>query len=208
MSVSRRLPRVTYALAERHEALWLRLKTLLDQVAATAHRHPAKPASEITRAQAEAILAEARVFLPRATREKLPEAAPDWGGLLTQLGQALAHLEAYEAQNTGWDPAIGARMWRAVRETFPVRRLAPRIAVTYPHVAAQQSAGGPTAEVTEGLVKLIQSLAFTDREKRFRESQRAARMERLNAQKAAEADADGDGESQEPRTYPRIHGLD
>jgi len=201
MSVTRALPRVTYVLAERHEALWLRLKALVDQVAATAHRHPAKPASEATRAVAEAILAESRVFLPRAAREKLPVAAPDWGGLLTQLGQALALLEAYEAQNTGYDRASGARMWRGTESEFPVRRLAPNIVIKHPKIGMSRE-----IDYEKELGKRITAVKHQEYDRGFMDGQRAARLKRL---RAGLVDPD---EKEDliapPKIYPRVHVFD
>jgi len=205
MSATRTLPRVTYALAERHEALWLRLKALIDQVAATAHRHPHKPVTAQTRNVAEAILGEARVFLPRGTRERLPPAAPDWGGLLTQLGQVLAQMEAYEAQNTGWDQASGARVWRSAHDTFPVRRLAPRIVVKHPSVSAPRQ-----PDITKELGKMMKGRFHAEYQRGFEDGQKAARTERLRTEQAEQDRLDEEMEADLlfRRTYPRIRGLD
>ena len=133
MSRSRTPPRVTHALAARHEALWLRLTALHAQIAAVAARRPQAAVSRRTISVAEALLRDAQVFLGQS--EALPMAAPDHGGLLTQLGQALAGLDAWEASNAEWRGALNAFVWKVEGDTpLPVQRLRPRLSVeTAPH---------------------------------------------------------------------------
>jgi hypothetical protein len=118
--------RITPALADRHEALWLRLSALLEQARPLAARKPDALISEDVRIAAEALLHDAQIFGPkRPRREQLPPAAPSWGGLAVQLGQALALLEAYEAGHTGWDGEERYRVWLTLPYPQPVRRLLP-----------------------------------------------------------------------------------
>lgn len=133
MSRSKAPPRVTHALAARHEALWLRLTALHAQIAAVAARRPQAPVSAQTISVAEALLRDAQVFL--GLGDVLPMAAPDHGGLLTQLGQALAGLDAWEAANAEWRGAVNAFVWKVAGDTpLPVQRLRPKLsAATAPH---------------------------------------------------------------------------
>ncbi|MCR6656549.1 hypothetical protein [Devosia ginsengisoli] len=120
------LPRVTHALAARHEALWLRLSALQAQITAVATRRPEAPVSRHTSGVAEALLRDARPFL--AHDDPLPMAAPDHGGLATQLGQALAELDGWEAANSVWRSDLKAYVWLVKDKVpLPVRRLRPRL---------------------------------------------------------------------------------
>ena len=120
-------PRVTHALAARHEALWLRLAALQAQVMAVALRRPRAPVSAQSARVAEMLLREAGPFLvPGAVP---PPAAADYGGLCTQLGQAIAGLEAWEAVNSQWHSGLMAYVWLVQGQApLPVRRLRPRLA--------------------------------------------------------------------------------
>lgn len=115
---------LTPARAAAHEILFLKLSALRDQAEKTAIRYPDRAVSPATLAVAEALLAEAARFAP-GRKERLPMAAPVWGGLLTQLGQALARLDHFEAQHTSWDHVTKARMWHFASSAAPVRRLRP-----------------------------------------------------------------------------------
>ena len=118
---TRKHPPITHPLAERHEALWLKLSALHKQIAAVATRKPEIPISEQTRIVAEALLADGWVFGKGS--DKLPVAAPDYGGLLTQLGQALAEMEDYELRHTAWHDDRKCFMWAVAGAPVPVRRL-------------------------------------------------------------------------------------
>ena len=120
-----KLPPVTHALAERHEALWLKLCALHKQIAAVAARKPETPIAEQTRIVAEALLVEAWVF--GQGMDGLIVAAPDHGGLLTQLGQALAEMEHYELRHTGRHNDKQCFMWTIGKAPVPVRRLRPTV---------------------------------------------------------------------------------
>jgi hypothetical protein len=121
----RRLRRLTLALAERHEALWLRLTALHGQLATLASRRPGEPLPEATRIVAEALLADAAVFWDGG--DILPALAPVAGGALTQLGQALAGLESYELAHSGWDERQKCFAWLIRAELVPIRRLRPQV---------------------------------------------------------------------------------
>ncbi|UXN71230.1 hypothetical protein N8A98_08650 [Devosia neptuniae] len=133
MPQPKKLPRVTHALAARHEALWLRLTALHAQIATVAARRPQAPVSGQTISVAEVLLRDAQVFL--AQGDSLPMAAPDHGGLLTQLGQALAGLDAWEAVNAEWRGELNAFVWKVVGDpVLPVQRLRPKlVAAAAPH---------------------------------------------------------------------------
>ncbi|WP_173088485.1 hypothetical protein [Devosia sp. 1635] len=118
--------RITPALAERHEALWLRLTALQEQARSVAAKKPEALLGDEVRMAAEAVLHDAQIFGPkRRAQEKLPPAAPSWGGLSVQLGQALALLAAYEASHTGWSEEDRFRVWLTRPLPMPVRRLLP-----------------------------------------------------------------------------------
>ena len=120
-----KLPAVTKNLAPQHEALFVRLTALVEQSRATATRHPAGKVSDETSRTAKALLDEAKVFRAPDGRNAVP--APDWGGLFTQLSQALADLDAYEAGQTFWDAGQKCRMWLTMPEPLPVLRLRPAV---------------------------------------------------------------------------------
>jgi hypothetical protein len=105
-------PTVTLREAEAHETLLLRLEALLGELRPLAARHPlaAVPAPLI--ALSESLLFDARAFTPRRRREALPAAAPDFSGLVVQLGQALAALDAFEARRSFWSAGRAAFVWR------------------------------------------------------------------------------------------------
>lgn len=119
-------PTATRMLAARHEALWLKLTALHTQIATVATKRPQTPVSAHTITVAEDLLREALPFLVKG--DHLPMAAPDHGGLLTQLGQALAEMDHWEASHSRWDDLQKAYLWQ-VRGPLPlpVRRLRPKL---------------------------------------------------------------------------------
>lgn len=114
----------TLSLATRHEALVLRLTALHKDVSALATRRGRQDLSETVRVLAEGLMAECAPF--RASRDRLPVAAPDLGGLCVQLGQVLAQLEHYERCHTFWSVGENCWCWRLAGGTAPVRRLKPQ----------------------------------------------------------------------------------
>lgn len=116
---------ITPEAAARHEALYLRLATILRQTEAAANKRADAPVGDITRRLAEDLLFEARRFVggPNA----IPASAPDLVGLATQLGQALAALDAYEARHSVWDPGLAAFVWSVNGPVaLPIARLRPK----------------------------------------------------------------------------------
>ena len=116
---------ITPQAAARHEALYLRLATLLRQTEAGANKRADAPVGDMTRRLAEDLLFEARRFVggPNA----IPASAPDMVGLATQLGQALAALDAYEARHSAWDPELAAFAWSVNGPVaLPIARLRPK----------------------------------------------------------------------------------
>lgn len=119
-------PSTSQDLAERHEALWLRLTALHHDTAAIAAKKPDAPVSDTLRIAAESLLADAVPFLPYP-KMRLPVAAPELMGLSVQLGQALAWLDAWEARHAFWNAAMNCRCWRIGTGSLPVMRLRPQV---------------------------------------------------------------------------------
>jgi hypothetical protein len=115
---------ITHALAEKHEALWLRLVALHKDIMALGAKKPGAPVSEPVRIQAEGLLSDCCDFNGQK-RARLAVAAADLGGLAVQLGQALAIIEAWESRHTRWDERFDCRMWRVPNGNLPVKRLKP-----------------------------------------------------------------------------------
>ena len=117
-------PRTTKALAETHEALWLRLAGMHKDTLALGAKKPEAQVSEPLRIIAEGLLSDCAPFI-RRKGQKLPVAAPDLAGLAAQLGQALAALEAWQSLHTETDTHFNCLMWRVGNDTLPVLRLKP-----------------------------------------------------------------------------------
>lgn len=116
---------VTAEIARRHEALYLRLATLTRQAEAGANKRGEAPVDDTTRRLAEDLLFDARRLTGR--RGAIPPAAPDRMGLATQLGQALAALEAFEGRHAFWDDTVKCMVWALPQdETLPIARLKPK----------------------------------------------------------------------------------
>lgn len=115
--------------AAAHEALVIRLLSLVRQVEAVALRRPAEPVPAETRIAAEGLLYDTEhLLLPGRRSRPLPPAAQGFAGLATQLGQALARLEAFEVEHSMWNGTLNCLVWRtAAPHPLPVRRLRPRI---------------------------------------------------------------------------------
>ena len=118
---------LTRQTAEAHEALYPALARLAAQLEAMAARRPTAPVPPAARSIAADLLFEAQAFgwhRPSRTRRDLPEPAADVGGLATQLGQALALLDAFEAAHSAWYPDRQCFAWQLL-DPLPVRRLRP-----------------------------------------------------------------------------------
>jgi hypothetical protein len=134
---------ITPERATLHEALFLKLGRLLQQAEAIAARRPSAPLPAETRAAAETLLYETERFLvPRQRNRVLPPAADTFGGLATQLGQAVARLDAFEASHSAWNPQLKCIAWHApMTGALPVRRLRPEVvAVFNPEADKKRSA--------------------------------------------------------------------
>ena len=103
--------RVTRAMAERHEALWLALTALHKDVLALGAKKAGAPVPDGLRVAAEGLLSDSAPFAP-TRRGRLPVAAPDMASLAVQLGQALAGLAAWESRHSFIDARHNGRMWR------------------------------------------------------------------------------------------------
>ena len=101
-----REPTLTHERAAAHETLFIKLDALTRQAEAVALRRPDAAVPAETRAAAEALLYDAGKMLGEhlhsahpGRRNKphrgLPAAAETFAGLATQLGQALAGLDAF-----------------------------------------------------------------------------------------------------------------
>lgn len=122
------MPRITKRLAERHEALVVRLGALERQVTAIAARNPELAVAGDVRIAAEDLLRDCRAFARGLGA--LPPAAPSYGGLAVQLGDAEARLEAFELRHSVWDVAMKCRAWMLTDGTRqPVERHNPKPAV-------------------------------------------------------------------------------
>ena len=122
-------PKITHALAERHEALWLRLNALHKDICAMAAKKPEAPVGETERILAEGLLSDIRPFLAGRKKEALPVAAPLLAGLAVQLGQMLAKLDDFENRHAAWDARQNCRCWCVDGEPFPVARLRQSVAI-------------------------------------------------------------------------------
>lgn len=118
-SISRRM-------AERHEAVYLRLETIARQVDAIAAKKPEGAVPEAMRGMAEAVLFESHGFRQHKRKGGLVAAAPHYGALAVQLGAALATMVAYEARHTRYHHINQLTLWLVEGEALPVRRLQPR----------------------------------------------------------------------------------
>jgi hypothetical protein len=119
---------LTKQTAEAHEALYPALARLTAQLEAMAVRKPTAPVPTAARSIAADLLFEAQTFgwhrLNR-TRRDLPEPAADVGGLATQLGQALALLDIFEAAHSAWHAEHQCFVW-LLADPLPVKRLKPQ----------------------------------------------------------------------------------
>lgn len=116
------LPQISHFLAERHEALWLRLSTLHKDICAIAAKKPEAPVGNTERATVEGLISDCRPFLKKPA-DRLPVAAQNFAGLAVQLGQVLAMLEDFENRHAFWDGKAGCRCWRVAGASLPVARL-------------------------------------------------------------------------------------
>lgn len=119
--------KITHTLAERHEALWLRLHTLHKDICAIAAKKPEALVGNAERATAEGLISDCRPFLKKPV-ERLPVAAQNFAGLAVQLGQVLARLDDFENRHAYWDGKRVCRVWRVAGEPLPVGRLRQEVA--------------------------------------------------------------------------------
>jgi hypothetical protein len=117
---------LTLSLADRHEALVLKLTALAGEVRAVAARRPELGVPAEAVAVAEALLHDAGPFVRGLG--PLPAVAPSYGGLAVELSQVLAGLEAFELRHTRWDNVQQCIVWQLGRGvTAPLRRVRPRL---------------------------------------------------------------------------------
>lgn len=130
----RPLPKTTLSLAERHEALWLRLASLHKDITAIAAKKPEADVGDAERAVAEGLISDCRPFL-LARQGRLPVAAAKFSGLAVQLGQVLAQLDDYENRHAEWNGRQNCRCWRVEGEPRPIARLRQSVAIVPPTTA-------------------------------------------------------------------------
>lgn len=116
---------ITVARAEQHEALHMRLTALLRHAEGVGARQATAAVPDETRRLAEGLLFDAAAF---THGRGLPAAAPSYGALAVQVGQALALLEAFELRYTHWDAGRKCVVWRiaGAERPLPVKRLRPQ----------------------------------------------------------------------------------
>ena len=141
------LPQISHFLAERHEALWLRLSTLHKDICAIAAKKPEAPVGNTERATVEGLISDCRPFLKKPA-DRLPVAAQTFSGLAVQLGQVLAALEDFENRHAFWDGKARCRVWRVAGPTLPVARLRAEV----PPFELKTSKG---RDMREALAKLM-----------------------------------------------------
>ena len=184
-------PRATHALAERHEALWLRLTAVHKDTLALGAKKPGAGVSEPVRVVAEGLLSDALPFT-RQRKGGFPVAATDLGGLAVQLGQALAALDRWESLNTTWDERYKCRVWRLDGEDLPVMRLNP------PAAALKQD--------REDIDDLRDKLARRIDQRRQGDYERGFAAGRAARAGAPESESEPEPEP-EPQIYPRLLPL-
>ena len=180
-------PRATHALAERHEALWLRLTALHKDTLALGAKKPDAPTSEPVRIVVEGLLHDCLPFL-RPRKGRFPVASADLAGLAVQLGQALAGLDAWESLNTTWDERFKCRVWEVDGDYLPVKRLKPP-------AAALKYKG-------EDMDKLREKLA-----RRLDQRNRGSYQEGFEAGRAARIGPPQPAPEAPPKIYPRLTPL-
>lgn len=120
------VPQIPRRLAARQEAVLARLQLLARQVQGRARNAPSGAVPDPLRSAAGALLFDVQRFSERRRKSVLPQAAPHYGGLATQLAEALAVLVGFEARHTQWNAAVGDSMWLVPGPMMKVRRLMPR----------------------------------------------------------------------------------
>ncbi len=180
-------PVITHVLAERHEALWLRLTALHKDISALAAKRPDAEVGESERVLVEGLISECRPFLV-LRKDRLPLAAPLLAGLAVQLGQVLAQLEDYENRHAFWDAARSVRCWRFEQGNAPITRLRQ-------NARPIEARPGGKPDLRDKLVRLIENRQRALFEEGFRKGQ-AARFGPF------------DDTEEEQKTYPRPEELD
>jgi hypothetical protein len=152
--------------AQAHEALYPRVEKLTRQIEAIAARRPSAPVPPAARAIADALLFDAQAFATAA--RALPALAPDVAGLATQLGQALAALDAFEAAHAGWQADLNCFAWRlASGATLPVQRLRPHVVETGRNRQLQREG----ARMRRELIRRIDAKFYDGYDQGYRDAQ-------------------------------------
>jgi len=119
----RKSPFLNARQAHAHEALFVRLCALLDQLKPLAAKHPVASVSPAVTQLAVEMLGAAAWFAGEKRAGCVP--AADLAGLMAQLSEARAQLEHFEAQHSAWDKAQNAHVWLLRNGTAPIKRLRP-----------------------------------------------------------------------------------
>ena len=162
------VPQIPRRLAARQEAVLARLLPLARQVQGQARNAPSGAVPAPLRSAAEALLIDVQRFGEQRRKPLLPQAAPNYGGLATQLAEALTVLIAFETRHTQWNAAVGDSMWLVPGPMMKVRRLMPRPgskAAARAEARARQEQELRAARMVDIRAKLVQRLAqFRQRE--------------------------------------------
>ncbi|WP_297110237.1 hypothetical protein [uncultured Devosia sp.] len=95
--------------AQAHEALFVRLCALLDQLKPLGAKHPEAPVSPVVTRLATEMLGAVAWFAGQRRARAAP--AADLAGLVMQLTEARAQLEHFEAQHSAWHKDQNAHVW-------------------------------------------------------------------------------------------------
>ncbi len=109
--------------AEAHEALFVRVCALLDQLKPLAAKHPEGAVSPVVTRLATEMLGAVAWFVGGKRAGCVP--AADLAGLVVQLSEARAKLEHFEAQHSAWHKDQNAHVWLLRNGTAPIKRLRP-----------------------------------------------------------------------------------
>ncbi|WP_461382817.1 hypothetical protein [Devosia indica] len=119
----RRSPFLYPRQAEAHEALFVRVCALLDQLKPLAAKHPEGPVAPVVTRLATGMLGAVAWLVGEKRAGCVP--AADLAGLVAQLSEARARLEHFEAQHSAWHKDQNAHVWLLRNGTLPIKRLRP-----------------------------------------------------------------------------------
>jgi hypothetical protein len=116
---------LTPDIALAHERLYPRVTALLKQVERLAVRHPEQPVPPAILGVARGVFKEGRGILGREVGQWAGRALLSLGGLSVGLGQLVAGLEAFEAENAGFSYDLRCVASEVKDAQMPFSRLKP-----------------------------------------------------------------------------------